>query len=124
MASAGSVVRFVTNLRRRAYYDLGDMIMHFKTLICDLIEYHHGAIPHACESSLVQIDSLQNGFVRDIGLTSEMTFLDFNLASSCLRRDIGVLDSIHKRFWGVVIVALKSSCRPLGFRGGGILNKS
>ena len=54
----------------------------------------------AFESSVKEIDHLQSGFIRDIRITEEMAFLEFNFATLCLRRDIGILGFLHKRVLG------------------------
>jgi len=98
-------------LRSRAYYDYVDMLTRFKTHVWGLIEYHHGAILHSCESNLDNIDQLQNKFVRDIRLTKEMAFLDHNLAPLGLRRDIGSLGIIRKRVLGECHSSVKALLR-------------
>ena len=98
-------------LRSRPYCDVGDMLTQFKTHIWGLIEYQHGAILHSCDSNLNKIDQLQYGFVRDIRITREMAFLDYNLAPLGLRRDIGILGFIHKRVLGDCHPSVKAFLR-------------
>ena len=95
-------------IRSRPYYSLEDMITQFKTHVWGKIEYHHGATLHACESALSKIDLLQTNFVRDLRITPEMAFLDYNLAPLSLRRDIGLLGFIHKRVLGECHMAVKT----------------
>jgi hypothetical protein len=94
-------------LRTRCFYSVGDMLNQFKTHIWGLIEYQNGAICHACATSLSKLDRIQASFVRDLSLTEEMAFLDFNFAPLCLRRDIGILGFIHKRVIGICHAGIK-----------------
>ena len=95
-------------LRSRPYYGIVDMVSQFKTHIWGKIEYHHGAILHACDSSLAKIELLQSNFVRGLSITREMAFQDYNLAPLSLRRDIGILGFIHKRVLGECHMAVKA----------------
>ena len=63
---------------------------------------------HACDSALAKIETLQSNFVRDLGITREMAFLEYNLAPLSLRRDIGLLAFIHKRVLGECHMGVKS----------------
>ena len=55
---------------------------------------------HASASLVSRIGGLQSGFVRELHLTEEMAFLDYNLVPLGLRRDIGILGFLHKRGLG------------------------
>ena len=87
-------------LRTRSFYSVRDMLTQFKTHIWGLVEYQNGAICHASASILARLDRIQASFVRELGLTEEMAFLDFNFGPLSLRRDIGILGFIHKRVIG------------------------
>ena len=87
-------------LRTRGYYSVGDLILQFKTHVWGLIESHLGAYFHAAPSLLDKIDGVQRHFLRELGLTSEQAFLEFNFAPPSLRRNIAVLGLLHKRVIG------------------------
>jgi len=55
---------------------------------------------HVSTTLLEKIDEVQRSFVHKLGLTQQQAFLDFNFAPSCLRRNIAVLDLLHKRVLG------------------------
>ena len=69
-------------LRTRCFYSAADMLNQFKTHIWRLVEYQNGVICHASASVLARLERIQASFVRDLGLTEEMTFLEFNFGSS------------------------------------------
>ena len=64
------------------------------------MEIHNGAIFHASDSALQKLDSLQNHFLKSIGMDVAKAFVDFNFAPPRLRRNIGVLGLLHKRVLG------------------------
>ena len=84
-------------LRTRGTYDQKTMLQQYKTHIWGGTEYANGAILHACDTVLARIDRLQQSFLDDMHLTSEVAFLDHNFATPTLRRDIGILGFIHNR---------------------------
>ena len=88
-------------LRTRGLYKPADMIMQYKTHIWGLIEYHSGAIMHACDSSLQKLDRIQVRFLEELHFTEQCAFLEHNFAPSELRRDIGILGFLHKRVLGL-----------------------
>ena len=87
-------------LRTRAYYDIPDLILQFKTHIWSLIEVNIGGYFHAAPSLLDKIDSAQSRFVHELGLSIDQAFLDHNFPPPKLRRNIGVLGLLHKRVLG------------------------
>ena len=87
-------------LRTRAYYNISDLILQFKTHIWSLIEINIGGYFHAAASLLDKIDAVQNKFVHELGLSTAQAFLDYNFPPPKLRRNIGVLGLLHKRVIG------------------------
>jgi hypothetical protein len=88
-------------LRTRAHYDVASLIMQYKTHIWGIFESRNGAIYHASDSHLDRIDSLQRGFLHELGISEQEAFTSFNFAPPTLRRDIGMLGFIHKRVLGL-----------------------
>ena len=88
-------------LRTRAFYDIPDMLNQFKTHVWGLIEYKNGAFLHASATAIQKIDQVQRNFVKELRITEEMAFLDYNFAPLCLRRAIGILGFLHKRVLGL-----------------------
>ena len=65
------------------------------------MEYHSGAIFHASDTLLERLDSAQRGFLQEIGMSPEITFVEHNFAPPRLRRNIGMLGFLHKRVLGL-----------------------
>ena len=87
-------------LRTRGYYSEADLVLQFKTHIWGLIEANVGAYFHAASSLLDQIDGAQNRFLRELGLSPAQAFMEYNMASPSLRRNVGALGLLHKRVLG------------------------
>ena len=94
-------------LRTRGLYNHADMLMQYKTHIWSLAEYHNGVIMHASDSSLDRLDRVQKSFLDALQLTEEVAFIDYNFPPPALRRDIGMLDFLHKRVLGQCHGAIK-----------------
>jgi hypothetical protein len=88
-------------LRTRSHYDVANLIVQYKAHIWGIFESRNGAIYHAATSHLNRIDSLQRGFLQELGISEETAFLSHNFAPPTLRRDIGMLGFIHKRVLGL-----------------------
>ena len=88
-------------LRTRAFYDIASMVGQFKIHIWSHIEFHYGAILHAAPSSLSRIDDCQRSFVRELNISAEIAYLEYNFPLPTLRRDIGLLGLLHKRVLGL-----------------------
>ena len=87
-------------LRTRAYYKVPDLIGQFKTHIWGLIEAHNGGYFHATSSLLDKIEHAQSRFLRELEVSPEQAFLDFNFAPPRIRRNIAVLGLSHTRVIG------------------------
>ena len=87
-------------LRTKGLYDAATMLQQYKKHIWGHIEHHSGAILHACATVLCRLDAIQSSFLQEMHLTAQVGFLDYNLAPTVLRRDIGLLGFIHKRVLG------------------------
>ena len=83
-------------MRTVVFYDLPDMVIQYRTHILSLVECHTGAIYHTCDSTLREIDKLQDDFLQTVGLNDKDAFLNWNLAPLALRRDIAILGFLHK----------------------------
>jgi hypothetical protein len=83
-------------LRTKPYYATGDMMQSYKSHILCLLEGSTGAIYHASNTVLHRLDHLQDKFLRELGMSAEQAFLDFNLAPLQLRRDIAMLGLVFK----------------------------
>ena len=87
-------------LRTRAYYTTADLILQFKGHIWGFIEANMGGYFHAASTLLDKIDGVQNHFLRQLDVTSEQAYLEFNFAPPSLRRNIAALGFLHKRVLG------------------------
>jgi len=88
-------------LRTRAYYSVSQLLTQFKTHIWGLMETNMGGIFHAATHLLAKIDQTQARFLREVGLSEEQAFMEFNFAPPKLRRNIGILGLLHKRVLGL-----------------------
>ena len=87
-------------LRTRGYHSIPDLIMQFKTHIWGLMEAHMGGIFHATSTRLDKIDHEQDRFIRELGISAEGAFEEFNFAPPTLRRNICILGLLHKLVLG------------------------
>ena len=87
-------------LRMRGFYDVPQLLNQFKTHIWSLLEMNAGAIFHAASSLLDRFDKAQNSFLKELDMTSEQAFLEFNFAPPKLTRNIAMLGMLHKRVLG------------------------
>ena len=76
---------------------LREMLAQYKLLTYSNIEYHNGVLILASSVQLGRLDRLQNGFLRELGLTEVDAFLAHSFAPLTLRRRIGVPGLLHKR---------------------------
>ena len=86
--------------------------MPYTKLDCfSFIEYRAAAIYHACDSSLVALDHVQDKLLEAAGV-SDVEALDVgNLAPLSARRDIALLGLIHRTVLGVGPAHFKSFFR-------------
>ena len=83
------------------------MITQYKTHIWSKTEYRNGTILHAPPSQLARIDAMQRGFLKELHISEDDAFLNFNFAPPVLRRDIGILGLLHKRVLGLAHVSFE-----------------
>ena len=60
------------------------------------LELNTGGFYHALDTVLERLDKLQAHFLRQLGLTDEEAFLEFNLVPLSTHRDIGMLGLIFR----------------------------
>ena len=87
-------------IRTKLHYNAQDLLSQFKTHVWSIMETHNGGIFHASSSLLQKLDSLQNHFLKEIGIDAKTAFVDHNFAPPSLRRNIGVLGLLQKRVLG------------------------
>ena len=88
--------KLTTLLRTGRYYNTRELVRQFKTHVLNILESSNGAIYHATATVLAPLDHVADSFIRDVGLTRETALLEYNLAPTELRRDIGMLGFLHK----------------------------
>ena len=88
--------KITTLLRTRRFYSTMEIFSQFKIHVLSLLEFSIGAIYHASTSVLEPVDRIQLSFLREVGVSNERAFLEYNLAPLNLRRDIAMLGSLHK----------------------------
>ena len=87
-------------LRTRGIYSLADMLNQYKAHIWSYVEYHTGVLILTAPSNLQRIDDMQNAYLRELHISEECAFVDYNFGPASLRRDIGLLGFLHKRVLG------------------------
>ena len=83
-------------LRVKDMYSLKSMLNQFKAHLWSVIEYHNGALIMATQTQTRRLDSMQRGFLHELGICDEEAFVKYNFAPLSLRRRIGILGFIHK----------------------------
>ena len=69
-------------------------------------EIKSGAYFHATNTLLDKINQVQRAFLNKLGVTEKQAFLEFNFAPTDLRRNIGILVTLHKRVLGLSHLSL------------------
>ena len=85
-----------TLLRTRRFYSTADMLVLYKSHVIPFVEYRTAAIYHARRDVLVRLDRVQDKFLEDVGISSQDSWLHFNLAPLAPRRDMAMLGLIHR----------------------------
>ena len=83
-------------LRTRGQYSIEDMFLQFKTHILGILESNIGGIYHATDTALMPLDRLQRIFANNFNMDEAAAFQRYNLAPLCFRRDVAILDFLHK----------------------------
>ena len=83
-------------LRTQRYFDVDDIILHYKTRVLGYIEYRTSGIYHCTSSLLEEINKIQDRLLRAAEVTRELAFSKFNLAPLTSRRDMAMLAVIHR----------------------------
>ena len=83
-------------LRLRRFYDLPFLVRLYKAQVLPMLEFPTPAIYHACNTCLAKLDKVQKRFLREVSLTTEDSFLYFNLAPLQTRRGIAGLGIVHR----------------------------
>ena len=87
-------------LRTRRFNTGVDLINLYKAQVLSLIEYRTAAIYHACETSLGELQNVQDRVLEAVGATAVDALLNFRLAPLRVRRDIALLGLIHRTVLG------------------------
>ena len=72
------------------------MVGLYTSKLLSYIEYRTAAIFHACDTHLARIDSIQDRFLSDLGISVLDGLFVFNLAPLRVRRQIAMLGVIHR----------------------------
>ena len=87
-------------LRVRRFYNVSDLVMLYKSHVLSYIEYRTAGVHFASSSVLAELDDTQRRFLRQLDLSEESAFMNWNLAPLGVRRDIGILGVIHRAVHG------------------------
>ena len=83
-------------LRSRSYFTTAELVLQFKSHVLGVVECRTPGLYHAASTVLKPLDALYYHFVRELGLSAEEAFLQYNLAPFSLRRDVAMLGLLHK----------------------------
>ena len=83
-------------LRPQRYFTTTETVKLYLSHVLSFIEYRTPAIAHAAPSILVEIDQLQNRFLRALDISEEEALIHFRLAPLAVRRQIAILGVIHR----------------------------
>ena len=87
-------------LRTRKFNNGLQLVQLYKAQLLSYIEYRTAAIYHACQSSLDELDSIQNKLLEAAGMTSVDALNACRLAPLSARRDMALLGLIHRTVLG------------------------
>ena len=88
----------VSPLRR--FHNEASILNVYEARVLPFIEYRTPALFHATATVLRRLDSVQDRFLREIGVTKEDALLHFNLAPLSTRRDMAMMGLIHRTVLG------------------------
>ena len=77
-----------------------------------ITEYSNGVLILAPPCQLRRLDKLQRWYLKELGISDQDAFVQYNFAPPTLRRNIGLLGFLHKRVLGECHPAL---CQALPF---------
>ena len=83
-------------LRSRRFFQVLDLILHYKSNVLSFLEYRTCAITHAADIHLNTLDGVQKRFLRNIDVPKFDALQSFNLAPLSTRRDIANLGIIYR----------------------------
>ena len=83
-------------LRSGRFFTDGELVTLYKSQLLSYLEYRTAAIYHACNTVLAPLDSFQDRFLSEIGVSDADALFHFNLAPLRCRRDIAMLGLIHR----------------------------
>ena len=82
--------------RLRKFYSLSQYLNMYKTQIWSSVEWATPRIYHCTKTQLDVIDRIQRRFLRFVGLSEKVAFLDHNIGPLSLRRSIAMLGFIYR----------------------------
>ena len=88
--------RLSSLLRSRRFFQVLDLILHYKSNVLSFLEYRTCAITHAADIHLNTLDGVQKRFLRNIDVPKFDALQSFNLAPLSTRRDIANLGIIYR----------------------------
>ena len=83
-------------LRSRRYFTVKELLVLYKSHVLGFVEYRTPALYHASASVLAPLDKLQEGLLRDLGLSEEEALENFSLAPLGTRRNIAILGVVFR----------------------------
>ena len=78
------------------FFSTGALVKLYKAHVLSFIEYKTPGLYHATAGVLEQVDRIQEGFLREMGLSEVDALMQYNLAPLWSRRDMAMLGVIHR----------------------------
>ena len=88
-------------LRTHRFMTGDQLIDIYKSRLLGFIEYRNPGIYHACDSSLGELDKIQEELLEAACVSERDALLKFNLAPLSARRDIALLGLVHRTMLGL-----------------------
>ena len=87
-------------LRTSGFFNAKEIVYLYKTKARSYIEFRTSAIYHANDTALKRIDALQDRMRKSIGVNEMDLIKNFHPAPLRTRRDMAMLDIIHRALLG------------------------
>ena len=101
-------------VRVRKFYSIGALIRLYKAHVLPYAERSIPAIFHSPPNSFECLDIVQTNFLEEVQVSLKDALLNFNLAPLSTRRDMSMLNLLHRTQLGVAPLALSSFSLKLG----------
>ena len=74
----------------------GELVTTYKAKVLSYVESRTPAIYHATDTTLKQLEAMQNRVLRELDVRAKDALLEWSLAPLSTRRDVAMLGVIHR----------------------------